>query len=102
MRPTCKDYDISRIGGIGFRDDPRQVRLTAFHLRYVLAGAAIRQGRILQSSSWQKGKSRAQAAAAIQPPAVADDRCGKPVALIHVGWYWHVHGANMSHVAGAG
>jgi Plasmid pRiA4b ORF-3-like protein len=33
FRIRGKDYGISRIGGIGFRDNPRQVRLADFHFR---------------------------------------------------------------------
>jgi hypothetical protein len=29
-----KDYGISRIGGMGPRDDPRQVHLSDFHFRH--------------------------------------------------------------------
>ena len=34
FRIRGKDYGISRIGGIGFRDDPHQVRLADFHFRH--------------------------------------------------------------------
>jgi hypothetical protein len=34
FRIRGKDYGISRIGGIGFRDDPHQVRLCDFHFRH--------------------------------------------------------------------
>jgi Plasmid pRiA4b ORF-3-like protein len=33
FRIRGKDYGLSRIGGIGFRDDPHQVRLDDFHFR---------------------------------------------------------------------
>jgi hypothetical protein len=35
FRIRGKDYGISRIGGIGFRDDPHRVRLADFHFRRV-------------------------------------------------------------------
>src|ERR687886_1945952 len=34
FRIRGKDYRISRIGGTGFRDDPRQVHLCDFHFRH--------------------------------------------------------------------
>jgi Plasmid pRiA4b ORF-3-like protein len=33
LRIRGKDYGLSRIGGIGFHDDPRQVHLADFHFR---------------------------------------------------------------------
>src|SRR6266704_6228912 len=34
FRIRGKDYGISRIGGIGFRDDPCEVRLADIHFRH--------------------------------------------------------------------
>lgn len=34
FRIRGKDYGISRLGGIGFCDDPHQVRLCDFHFRH--------------------------------------------------------------------
>jgi hypothetical protein len=43
----------------------------------------------------------AQAAAAIQPHTVADDLCGKAMALIRVRW-WCMHAASLPHEGRSG
>jgi hypothetical protein len=53
FRIRGKDYGISRIGGIGFRDDPHQVHLADFH--FGVPGAIA--GKFTVSASCEKTHS---------------------------------------------